>query len=121
MPTTAFVQAKKIGRRFEAQVRGVLTELGNGIELVDAESLSYLQKRGWDCEVRLPSGARSKVEIKLDQLSEVTGNVCIEESAVNQSIAPIWVYGLPAIGSISLYTMFLSDLATFNKAACRGV
>lgn len=42
-----------------------------------------------------------------------TGNVCIEESAVKQSISPIWVYGLPARSEICLYTMFLSDLAPY--------
>ena len=53
------------------------------------------------------------MEIKLDQMSELTGNVCIEESAIKQSIAPIWVYGLPQNAQIDLYTMYLSDLATY--------
>ena len=115
MPTTAFIEAKKIGRKFEAQVRDVLREVGKekGIELIDSEPFSYQKKKGWDCEVRLASGASCKVEIKLDQLSEVTGNVCIEESAVNQSVAPIWIYGLPTKGEICLYTMLLEDLATY--------
>lgn len=115
MPTTAFQQAKRIGRKFESQVRDVLREVGKekGIELIDSETLSYSQKKGWDCEVRLASGDRCKIEIKLDQMSELTNNVCIEESAVRHSIAPIWVYGLPSEGSICLYTMFLSDLARY--------
>ena len=38
MPTTAFIEAKKIGRRFESQVREVLREVGKGkgIELIDS-------------------------------------------------------------------------------------
>lgn len=115
MPTQSFVQQKRIGRQFEAQVRDVLREVGKkkGIEVIDSEKLKYQQKKGWDCEVRLASGARCKVEIKLDQMSELTGNVCIEESAIRQSISPIWVYGLPQNAKIDLYTMYLSDLATY--------
>ena len=115
MPTASFVKAKKTGRWFEAQVRGVLREVGKekGIGVIDSENLSYRQKKGWDCEIRLASGARCKVEVKLDQMSEATGNVCIEEVAVRQSISPIWVYGLPQNVQIDLYTMYLSDLATY--------
>src|ERR1044071_6681855 len=115
MPTTSFVQAKRIGRHFEARVREVLREVGKekGIEVIDSEKLSYRQKKGWDCEIRLVSGARCKVEMKYDQMSEATGNVCIEESAIRQSISPIWVYGLPQDSQIDLYTMYLSDLAVY--------
>jgi hypothetical protein len=49
-------------------------------------------------------------------MSEMTGNVCIEVSAVKQSISPIWVYGLPSDARIDLYTMYLSDLATYVAA-----
>jgi hypothetical protein len=109
MPTLSFIKAKSIGRKFESQVRDALREVGKekGIELIDSETLSYSQKKGWDCEIRLASGDKCKIEIKLDSMSELTGNVCIEESAVRQSIAPIWVYGLPSECSICLYTMFL--------------
>jgi hypothetical protein len=96
-------------------VEDVLREVGKakGIEVIDSERLSYRHKKGWDCEVRLPSGERCKMEIKLDALSETTGNVCIEDSAIRQSISPIWVYGLPQNAQIDLYTMYLSDLATY--------
>jgi hypothetical protein len=117
MPTASFVKAKKTGRWFEAQVRGVLREVGKekGIEVIDSENLSYRQKKGWDCEVRLASGARCKVEVKLDQMSEATGNVCLELLALDQSISPIWVYGLPSEGQICLYTAYRDDLRAFAQ------
>ena len=114
MPTQSFVKAKRIGRYFEAQVRDVLREVGKkkGIEVIGSENLKYRDKRGWDCEVRI-RGQACKMEIKLDLLSETTGNVCLELAAINQSISPIWIYGLPRGGYIDLYTMYLSDLATY--------
>lgn len=115
MPTVAFKEAKKIGRWFEAQVRDVLREVGKekGIELIDSEKLKYRDKRGWDCEVRLRSGARCKVEVKYDERSEATGNVAIEPLAVGHSISPIWIYGLPYASRIDLYAMFLADLKEY--------
>jgi hypothetical protein len=51
--------------------------------------------------------------MKFDVMSELTGNVCIDLDSLEKSISPIWVYGLPSEGQISLYTMFLSDLRVF--------
>ena len=118
MPTQSFVQQKRIGRPFELRVQDVLREVGKekGIEVIDSENLSYRQKKGWDCEIRLASGARCKVEVKLDQMSEATGNVCLELLALEQSISPIWVYGLPSEGQICLYTAYRDDLRAFAQS-----
>lgn len=111
MPTSQhFKQQKKIGRWFEAECEKLLR--AKGMEVVDSEKLSYRQKKGWDREVSI-NGARSKVEMKYDQLSEQTGNVCIELSAIRQSISPIWLYGLPEGSTVDVYAMYLSDLAPF--------
>jgi hypothetical protein len=110
MPTQSFVQAKKIGRWFEALTRSTLAE--RGFEVIDSEKLKYKDKRGWDCEVRI-NNERCKMKIKYDFMSETTGNVCLELSTIRQSQSPIWIYGLPQNAQIDLYTMYLSDLATY--------
>lgn len=110
MSTTSFIQAKKIGRKFEAQVRDVLRD--TGFEVVDSDKQSYLNKRGWDCLVRV-KGQEARIEIKYDALSELTQNVALEPRAIGHSISPIWVYGLPQTQEIALYAMFLSDLKKY--------
>ena len=108
-----FKQQKKIGRRFEHDVETVLIE--KGCTVIDSEKLKYRQKRGWDREVII-KGERAKVEIKLDAMSELTQNVCLELAALNQSISPIWIYGLPEQGRIDVYSMYLKDLKAFAEA-----
>lgn len=107
-----FKQKKKIGRWFEGEIKKVLIE--KGCEVIDSEKLKYKDKKGWDREVVI-KGERAKVEMKYDELSESTGNVCIELSALRQSISPIWLYGLPEQGKINVYSMYLKDLAPFAE------
>lgn len=112
MESVYFKNRKKVGRWFESEVEKVLLE--KGFEVIDSERLKYRDKKGWDREVRI-NGERCKIEIKYDELSGITGNVCIELSALRQSISPIWIYGLPEGDNISLYTMYLIDLASFAE------
>ncbi|MGI9107122.1 MAG: hypothetical protein ACR2G4_12845 [Pyrinomonadaceae bacterium] len=106
MPTSQhFKQQKRIGRWFEAECEKLM--LQKGMEVIDSDHLTYRQKKGWDREVFV-NGAKAKVEMKYDQLSEQTGNVCIELSAVRQSISPIWLYGLPEGSTVDVYAMYLS-------------
>jgi len=113
MSSTHFKQKKAVGRWFEAECEKLM--LQKGMKVIDSDRLSYRQKKGWDREVFI-NGARCKVECKLDQLSEITGNVCIELSAINQSTSPIWLYGLPFTSRIDVYAMYLSDLAPYVES-----
>lgn len=114
MPTSQdFKEKKKIGRWFEAQCERLMR--AKGMAVVDSEKLSYRKKKGWDREVSI-GGARCKVECKFDGLSEQTGNVCVEDLSLDQSISPIWLYGIPEGGQVSVYAMYLSDLAPYAKS-----
>jgi len=55
------------------------------------------------------------MEIKYDEMSEQTGNVCVELAALRQSISPIWLYGLPQASRIDLYCVFLKDLTPYAE------
>lgn len=107
-----FKNRKQVGRWFEGEVEKVMRE--KGMEVIDSEKLKYREKKGWDREA-IVAGHRCKIEMKYDELSELTGNVCIEISALRQSISPIWVYGLPDQGEVEAYSMFLKDLAPFAE------
>jgi len=89
--TLYFKQQKKRGRWFEAECEKLMR--ARGMEVIDIDKLSYRQKKGWDREVSV-NGAKAKVEMKFDPMSKETGNVCVEISALRQSISPIWLYGL---------------------------
>lgn len=110
MPTVAFKQAKVKGRYFESLMRRELLVMG--FEVLDSDHLKYRDKKGWDCEVRI-KGERCKVEFKYDEASEITGNVCVELASLRQSIAPIWIYGLPEGNQIYTYAVYLADLAPY--------
>lgn len=112
-PTSYFKDRKRIGRWFEAECEKLMR--AKGMEVIDSEKLKYRDKKGWDREVII-NGARCKVEIKYDELSEQTGNVCIEGLALNQSASPIWLYGLPEGDTVSVYAMYLKDLAPFVQS-----
>jgi hypothetical protein len=111
MESEWFKKSKKIGRWFEAEVDKVLKQ--KGCEVVDSEKLSYQKKKGWDRLVKI-KGEQSYLEIKFDRMAEDTPNVCVEVTSLNQSISPIWIYGLPTQKSdgyvIDLYTMYLHRL-----------
>ena len=108
-----FKRQKKIGRWFEAEIEKVFKE--KGMEVIDSEKLKYKQKKGWDREVRI-NGQRCKVEMKYDAMSLLTGNVCLEIGAIRQSVSPIWIYGIPEQGQVSVYSIFLKDLAPFAES-----
>jgi hypothetical protein len=111
-----FLKSKRIGRWFEGQVQDVL-RAKPGVTVVESEPLKYQQKRGWDLLVSL-KGEQAYVECKLDLMAEITRNVCVEDSSINQSISPIWIYGIPTAKPdsyvIDLYTMYLSRLKSFT-------
>jgi hypothetical protein len=113
MESDYFKTQKVKGRWFESEVEKVLKE--KGCEVIDSENLKYRDKKGWDREVRI-NGEKCKLEMKYDELSESTGNVCIELAALHQSISPIWIYGLPENGNLNLYSIFLKDLIPFAES-----
>jgi hypothetical protein len=123
MSTLAFKQAKKIGRQFEHQVFQLLRE--QGCYEIDTDKMSYTEKKGCDCYIKLlnPDGSFKRdergyvicqpVEVKLDKLSEATGQVYIEQEALDKSISHFWVYGLPQSSKIDLYSVMLRNLKEF--------
>lgn len=112
MESAYFKSQKKIGREFERLVQDALRK--PGVEVIESESLKYRDKKGWDLLVKV-KGEQARIELKLDVMSEQTGNVCIEIPAIRQSISPIWLYGLPEGDRINVYSMYLKDLAPFAE------
>jgi hypothetical protein len=125
MSSVAFKQAKARGRWFEALVRPMLIEMG--LEPEDSDHKKYSEKKGYDCLVRIKdkSGVyirdiygrviTERIEIKFDELSELTGNVAVDLDSINKSTAAIWIYGLPEGGQIHVYAMELRHLAPFAQ------
>lgn len=70
MPSASFVKQKKIGRDFENLLEPVFLEMG--FKVYDSDHLKYRDKKGWDKELEI-KGKRSKVELKLDLMSQQTG------------------------------------------------
>ncbi len=142
MPSQAFTVAKKIGRWFEALVRAEIMKMATdkraNIRLIDTDRQSYQQKQGNDCLIYLttPDGTihRCKLEIKLDRMSQATGNVYLDLDSINKSDSPIWAIGLPegepvevkyqgirfTVGrTIRVYTMFHKHLAPYARQCPR--
>lgn len=113
MPSQSFVKAKKTGRYFEGLMRPVLAEIG--MEVIDSENLSYAEKKGYDCLVRI-NGASSRIEFKYDQMSEQTGNVFIDLDSIHKSTASIWIIGLPDGSKIDCYAMELTHLGPYAES-----
>jgi hypothetical protein len=114
MPSESFIIAKRKGRWFEWLLRSVLPDLG--FEVIDTDGWSYSSKKGVDIVVRIKKGDRiyqENLEAKFDELSEKTGNVCIDLDSLEKSKSPIWIYGLPEESRIDCYAMYLSDLAPY--------
>jgi hypothetical protein len=112
MPSTSFVKAKKTGRYFEGLMRPLLSEMG--MEVIDSENLSYREKKGYDCLVKI-NGGSAKIEFKYDAMSEQTQNVCLEIEALSHSTSDILVYGLPEGDHIDVLTMWLRDALSFAQ------
>ena len=112
MESAYFKTQKKIGRQFEGLVKDALVK--PGVEVIESEPLKYRDKKGWDLQVKV-NGEQARIELKLDVMSEATGNVCLEIPAIRQSISPIWLYGLPEQGKINVYSMYLKDLQPFAE------
>src|SRR5690349_14237392 len=112
MSSVAFKQKKKVGRYFEGLMRPVLAEMG--MEVIDSEHLSYREKKGYDCLVRI-NGASSRIEFKYDVRSQETGQVFIDLDSIEKSTAPIWIIGLPSDARIDTYSVLLSDLGPYAE------
>lgn len=110
MPTQAFITAKKRGIWFERLLDPVLIEMG--FEIIDTDKWDYRRKKGVDRVVRI-KGHECNLELKFDEYSESSGNVCVEIAALRQSVSPIWIYGLPRGNQIDIFTMYHKDLAPF--------
>ncbi len=119
MPSSYFNKQKSKGRWFEWLLRSVLPDLG--FEVIDTDGWKYGSKKGVDIVVNLKKDGktyRENIEAKYDEMSEETGNVYVELLALEESISPIWIYGLPRKSSdmlyIDCYAMFLSDLGEYT-------
>jgi hypothetical protein len=119
MPSAWFNKSKPKGRWFEWLLRSVLPDLG--FEVIDTDGWKYGSKKGVDIVINLKKDGktyRENIEAKYDEMSEETGNVYVELLALEESISPIWIYGLPLKRSDTLYidsyAMFLSDLAPYS-------
>jgi|SRR5215216_2776300 len=120
MPSLAFKQKKKEGIWFQELVYPLLENLG--MEVIDSDKERYEIKKGYDCLVRLKDSDGSykrkenghviqdRLEIKLDKMSEQTGNVFVDLDSIRKSTASIWIYGLPEGSSIGVYATLLADL-----------
>src|SRR6185503_10039392 len=85
-----------------------------GMRVVDTDGWSYRYKKGVDVMVEV-LGQRCGLELKLDAMSETTGNVCIDLDSINKTTSAIWIYGLPNGGRIDCYSMLISNLAPFAR------
>jgi hypothetical protein len=123
MSTTAFKTKKKVGMWFQNLLYPEMESLG--LEVIDTDKLSYNRKRGVDCVVKLKNKDGSyklnsqgfiifeNIEIKYDAMSEQTGNVYIEQGALDHSRSAIWLYGLPDASKIDCYSVLLSNLREY--------
>lgn len=86
-----------------------------GFKVYDSDHLKYRDKKGWDKELEI-NGVRSRVEMKLDVMSEQTGQVFIDLDSIRKSTAPIWIIGLPSGAKIDTYSFLLSDLGPYAES-----
>jgi hypothetical protein len=123
MPSQSFIQQDKIGKKFEALVKPHLSVMG--LEAISTSKQRYRQKKGRDFLVKIknPDGTYKRdergyliqcnIEVKLDAMSEITQNVCVDLDSINKSTSSIWIYGLPVGPHIDLYAMYLADLGPY--------
>jgi hypothetical protein len=126
MSSVAFKQKKREGIWFQELVYPLLENLG--MEVIDSDKERYAIKKGYDCLVRVknPDGnykrneagyiVQDKIEIKLDKMSEQTGNVFVDLDSIRKSTASIWIYGLPEGSSIGVYATLLTDLGPYAES-----
>jgi len=126
MSSTAFKQKKKEGIWFQELLYPHLESLG--MEVIDSDKERYEVKKGYDCLMRIknPDGSykrseagyiiQDRLEIKLDKMSEQTGNVFIDLDSIRKSTASIWIYGLPEGSRIDCYATFLADLGPYAES-----
>ena len=96
------------------------------MEVLASDNERHEIKKGYDCLVRLknPDDSYKRKEngyiiqdwmkFKFDLLSEQTGNVAVDLDSIEKSTASIWIYGLPEGNQIHVYSMLLSDLASYG-------
>lgn len=125
MPTLAFKTQKKEGRKFEKQVFELLRK--QRCYVIDTDKLPYNQKKGCDCFIKLldENGDFKKdqrgyiicqpVEMKLDKMSEQTGNVCIDLDSLEKTTAVVWIFGFPEGDKIDVYAVMTADLRTYAQ------
>jgi hypothetical protein len=117
LPSSAFVKAKEKGRWFEHLVMDSLRN--GGYYVVDLDKERYEVKKQGDFLVKILSNGRwesSAIECKYDEMSEQTGNVCVDLSSINNTQSAIWLYGFPNGSRIDVYSMRISDLAPFARS-----
>jgi len=117
MPSQAFIKQKEKGRFFEHLVMDTLRN--GGAYVVDLDKERYEVKKQGDFLIKVLQNGRwlsNAIECKYDEMSEQTGNVCIDLDSINKTNAPLWIYGLPNGGRIDVYSMLISDLAPFARS-----
>jgi len=126
MPTQAFIKQKKIGRWFEGLMRPELEQMG--FEVIDSDKQKYQIKKGYDCILRIKNSdgiyrrndrgqiIQDRAEFKYDEMSEQTGNVCIDLDSIQKSISAWWFFGLKEGNQIEVYLTEILSLAPFAQS-----
>lgn len=89
-----------------------------GYYIVDLDKEKYEVKKQGDFLMKVLQDGRwisNAVECKYDEMSEQTGNVCVDLDSINKTNAPFWIYGFPNGSRIDVYSMRISDLAPFAR------
>ena len=75
----------------------------------------YDSLKGCDLKVK-KDGWSLWLEVKLDWMSQTTGNVCIELEALAHSRASVLIYGLPQTDWTDIYKMPLKQMYEYAKS-----
>lgn len=107
MPTQSFLSARERGRIGQTIVQQKLEKTGWKVDMVKD---GYF--RAWDF-IADNGQIRFSGEIKYDEMSDTTGNICLELEAIEHSKAQILVYVFP---DKSAYIMPVEDALNYAKA-----
>lgn len=102
-----------IGQRFEQSVANLLTIKGWSVSFNQSKDLSTLKK--YDLWAKKEDKS-VWIEVKLDAMSQTTGNVCIEIGALRHSQSPVFIIGLPSNQWTDIYKMPLKTILRYAES-----
>lgn len=111
MSVYTFTPQLKIGQAYEQTVKRLFEKKG---AIVEENIGDYEQLKGCDLIVT-KDGRRWLVEVKLDVMSQKTGNVCVELEAMFHSKSELIVYGLPQDQWTDMYIIPRLQLLQFAR------